>query len=239
MPTNTSRLNIATPFSVGQDTNQVAIPVIESTWDERLKDYAADYQRGGRVEIWDWVKEKQVGTLRYPNAPGIGDMMFSPDGKVVACTFKDLSIGLYSKFGVLDFLDAKTGAIVWHTSSAKGYEVGYPFAFLSPTKFVSRNSLYDLTTKKAQPFIKDGERRKFVGSSPRYPNRLFFLTKNGLELWDWPTKRALRRWSKITEADEVTLSPDLTIMSVQTSRKSTVAENSLNQFWKFDAAWLK
>lgn len=232
MKTNKPKVGIFNPCPVNSDVSKISFPVLESTWNAELKDFAGDPERGARIEVWNWKTGRREKALRYSHAPGVADMAFSPDSKYIACLFKSES-GAYDPHGILDIVDGSTGKILWHIRGDKKRPAGYPFTFLSSTQFVCQNVIYNVQAKKFRPlFGSDDRRLKFVGGVPGHRGHLLIMTKDGLELWEWPAQRALHRWPDITEADEIKFAPDLKAMAVQ------IASKSLTQFWKFDPKWL-
>jgi hypothetical protein len=228
------RVNLFYPSPVDGSPDEVALPVLEFTWDPERKLFTGDPDRGARIEIWNWVTGRKVKSIPYSHAPGVSDMVFNSDGKSVACLFKSRTKDRFNDRGIMDILDAHTGKTVWHIEGSKEQPVGEPYAFLSPNEFVVQNSIYNTLTKKVVSlFPSDGHFIKFVGNVPGHRTQMFFSTRKGLELWDWSAKRAIRRWPNILDVDKVTFSQDLTIMSVE------VAKFNVMQFWKFKPLWVK
>lgn len=226
------RTNIFNPCPMGENSNKVALPVLEFTWIERLKDFAGDPEQGARIELWNWKAGVRERTIRYSHAPGISNILFSPDDKYVACFFQGDTKDHFASSGILDIVDSETGKVYWHVEGNKDQPVGYPFVFLSPTQILCQDVSYNLTTKEVKLlFLPKDRRRKFVSGVPKHDGKVFILTKDGLELWNWTAQRVLRRWPKITKADQITLAPNFKVMAVET-------EGSF-EFWKFDSTWLQ
>mgnify|MGYP001551980442 CR=1 FL=1 len=80
-------------------------------------------------------------------------------------------------------LDPETGKILWHLEGSEKQPIGGPFFFISPTKFVSRSMIYDISTKTSTPLIpEDDPRLECLTGVPGHTGYAFFMTKGGLEL---------------------------------------------------------
>ena len=173
---------------------------------------------------------KAEKTISYSRARSVSVPLFSPDGKYLACLF--YSDDDNDQLGILDVLDPKTGKILWHIEGSAKQPIGDPFFFISPTRFVSSSRIYDITTKKSSPLIPANDPRLYcLKNVPQKTDYAFFMTKNGLELWNIKTRKALRRWPTLKERGYIRMSPDLKVMSFQRDKNI--------EFWKFDPTWLK
>lgn len=163
---NRSRANVFRASPLFQD--KVIVPLLEWTWSAELKDYVNDYTKGCRIEVWDWKKAKRERSLLYPQAPGAAAITFSPDGKYIACIFKDQDKERFTPFGVLDILDARTGKTTWHIVGRPKQPLRLPFAFIRPHQMVCSNVIYDLDKHTIMPLFPVGNAKaQLVGSIPQ------------------------------------------------------------------------
>lgn len=170
-------------------------------------------------------------TLPYSHARGASKILFSTDKEYLACLFQNDEDDSDHR-GVIDILNAQTGEILWHLQGTERQPIGAPLFFISPTQFVSSSMLYDIETKKITPLLlKDKRPLECLNGVPQHPDYAFFMTQQGVELWNWRAKKALRRWPALKQKGTLSFSPDL--------RSIVFRNNSIVQFWKFDAAWLK
>lgn len=208
-------------------SGRIALSANAVVWSKEMNNYVL---AGERIEIWNVKTGQREKSVPYKHATGLEDLQFSSDDKRIACVFLN-DEEKYLDSGILDILDAKSGKTLWHIDGYAKQPVGWPYFFISPTRFVCSQAIYDLSTKRVQPLVTAGKGAKCVGNVPQRPTRALFQTPRGLELWDLPTRKMLHRWPQIKKSDAVTFSPDAKVMSV--------ASGTEMQFWKFDPAWLK
>ena len=214
-------------FSNSSSSGRVALSANAVVWSKEMNNYVL---AGERIEIWNVKSGRRERLVPYKHATGLEDLQFSSDGKRIACVFLNRE-EKYDNSGILDILDAKNGKILWHIAGYNKQPVGWPYFFISPTRFVCSQAIYDLSTKKTQPLKVAGKGAKCVGNVPQRPTRALFQTARGLELWDIFSHRAIHRWPQIKKSDAATFSPDAKVMAVESG--------TTMQFWKFDPKWLK
>ena len=181
--------------------------------------------------------------LSYAPARELDRILSSPDKKYLAGLFYSEAFDPYGESdytplkntlereGYVDIFSPTNGKILWHIEPSAKKPVGDPFFFISPTQFVSSDTLFDIPTKTAKPWYAVTATRKCLAAVPAHAFYALFVTPQGLELRDWRRKRTLRRWPTITKSGHILFSPDLKMFSFQ--------RDSLIQFWKFDPQWLK
>ena len=194
----------------------------------------------------DWLNlstGKVNRSLPYFATNEVDKFFFSPDRKYLAGLFYSEAFNPHGtsdyaplrnsldREGYVDIISPSTGKILWHISPNSKKPVGDPFFFISPTQFVSSDTLFDIPTKTAKPWYAVSATRKCLAAVPGHASYALFTTPQGLELRDWRRKRTLRRWPTLTKPGHILFSPDLKMFSFK--RDSTI------QFWKFDLKWLK
>ena len=196
-----------------------------------------------RLEWLNLANGKIDKTFPYQAAIGLDKIFSSPTRRYLAGLFYSEAFDPYGKSnytplrnaldreGYVDILNPQTGKILWHIAPTKKKPVGDPFFFISPTQFVSSDTLFDISTKTAKPWYAVTATRKCLAAVPNHASYALFVTPQGLELRDWRRKRTLRRWPAITKSGHILFSPDLKMFSFQ--------RDSIIQFWKFDPKWLK
>ena len=196
------------------------------------------------IEVWNWRTSRRVlkvhrsSTMRYSN-----EVQLSPDSKRMVVMYLSawaenpktpLTPGDDgSSAGQLEVMNPKSGRVAWRFEEKTG-KMRRPVFFLSNSQMVVRNLKFDLNRKKATPLFVRGpkeSRLDCVGAVPGVLNRAFFLTRNGLELWDVLRQKPLHRWANIRKAGQVTLTPDRTILSARNGWKF--------DFYSFKPGWLK
>lgn len=174
-------------------------------------------------------------TLSYSHARGCDQVRFSPDKKYLACLFTDEHFDFIDdktdRYGVVDILDPETGKILWHLQGTAKQPVGYPLFFISPTQFVSSDTLFDIAAKTAKPWSAVNASRRCVAEVPGHPAYAMFLTETGTELRNWKTDRLVKSWPTLKEQSRISFAPDLKIFSFKRGQNV--------QFWKFDPTWVK
>ena len=228
--------NIEIPHVIGP--NRIAISLLEWTWDPKLKDYAANYGRGGRFEIWDWKKERLLGRIKDADAPGASQIFLGSQGKQKWVTSfyeyqKDYDYpAAFRPLGVLGFKDYQ-GNLKWRVHGSASHTVGYPIAQLSPTQIVSQSTIYQYPSKRILPLQINGERVRLLAMVPRQNQKMIVATKRGAELWDYAHKKRLHQWPEIKNIDLIKFSPDLRFFATQQYAKHRY------DFYHFDSRWLK
>ncbi len=133
--------------------------------------------------------------------------------------------------GFIDIISPKTGKILWHIEPSKQRPIGDPLFFISPTRFISSDTVFNIQTKTARHWNAITPTRKCLAAVPEHPNCALFLTPKGLQLRNWQKDKLLVNWPSIKKPGRIMFSPDLKMFSFK--------RGSLIQFWKFDPKWLK
>ena len=190
--------------------------------------YEGDFTQGkDRIEFWNWRQGKRYKSLSYQYARNVEDILFSPDGKYIACFF----FASEGFSGRVEFLNSATGKSMWGVDAPRQHPVDGANFFLSYTKLFCNGQVYDLSKKSITPFFKAGDRRlECVGEVESRLGMAFFTTKQGLELWNLATNKPVYRWP-IRAVDYVELSPDKNVL--------TIHQGSIVEFWRFNPQWLK
>lgn len=174
-------------------------------------------------------------TLYYNPARGCDKILQSSGEKYLACLFTDEKFDLLDdkleRSGIVDILDFQTGKILWHIRGSQKQPAGDPFFFISPTQFVSSDTVFDIATKTAKPWSAVNASRQCLAAISNHSDYALFWTPKGVELRNWKANRTLRRWPTLVKPGRVLFSPDLKMFSFKRDQNI--------QFWKFDAAWLK
>ncbi len=226
--------NIETSHVIGPNT--IAVSVLESTWDSRLKDYAANYDRGSRFEIWDWKKERFLGRIKDADL-GASQIFLGSDAKQRWVTSfyqyqKDYDYpAAFRPLGVLVVKDYQ-GNLKWRVHGSASHTVGYPIAQLSPTQIVSQSTIYEYPSKRILPLQINGERVRLLAMVPGQSQKMIVATKRGAELWDYARKKRLHQWPEIKNIDLIKFSPDLRFFAAQQYAKHQY------DFYHFDSKWL-
>lgn len=225
-------------LGLSNDTQHTIVKTLISTQSGNDVIYAND-----RLEWLNVNTGKVDKVLPYSPARELDRLLSSPDKKYLAGLFYSEAFdpdgqsdytplrNTLEREGYVDIINPATGKILWHIESSDKRPVGDPFFFISPTQFVSSDTLFDIPTKTAKPWYAVTPKRKCLAAVPNHASYAMFVTPQGLELRDWRRKRTLRRWPTITKSGHILFSPDLKMFSFK--RDSTI------QFWKFDPAWLK
>lgn len=186
--------------------------------------------RNDRFEWLNIETGKIDKSLPYSQARGANSVQYSPDRKLLACLFQN-DEDISDRLGIIDILDSETGKILWHIEGTEKQSVGYPLFFISPTRFISSDTVFDIKTKTAHQWAVINPSRRFVAEVPGHSAYAMFLTDKGTELRNWKTDRLVKSWPSLKEQGRLSFSPDLKIMAYK--------REQIVQFWKFDPAWLK
>ncbi len=194
--------------------------------------YEGDYIFGQARFAWlNLVTGKVDRTVPYEHAIGADALRLSADKRILVCLFSNEE-DEKGQSGVLDVLDLKTLKSLWHLKGTDKSPVGFPCFFCSARQLVVATHIYDIKGKVHKPLLVPGDARlECLGDVPQHPPYAFFLTRQGLELWNISTNKAVRRWPSILSEGVVALSPSLHLLSFE--------ENNKIQFWKFDPKWLR
>jgi len=136
----------------------------------------------------------------------------------------------FERHGFVDVINSQNSKILWHLEGTDKQPVGDPFFFVSPTRFVSSDTLFDIATHKAQRWSAITPTRKCLAVVPNHPNCALFLTPSGLQLRNWQKNKTLVSRPNIKKSGRILFSPDLKMFSFK--------RGSIIQFWKFDPKWL-
>lgn len=157
----------------------------------------------------------------------VENTVFSPDSKLMAGC---LAGGEGDPNGVF-LLDPATGRLLNTFADAK-HRANPPYFFLSNTRLVYGNVILNIKTGHTAPLLRPRDTRlRCVSGVPGALGYAFFQTKTGLELWDLPAQRPVRRWASVTKADHLYFAADHSVMGVLSGTTLT--------FWPFDARTLK
>lgn len=174
-------------------------------------------------------------TLYYNPARGCDQIRSSPDHKYLACLFTDEHFDLIDaeseRSGTVDILDARTGKIVWHITRTQQNPVGDPLFFISPTQFISSDTIFNIQTKTARHWNAVNASTRCLAVVPGHSAYALFLTKQGLQLRNWRRGRTLASWPTLTTQGRIFFAPDLKMFAYK--RGPSI------QFWRFDPNWLR
>ena len=196
-----------------------------------------------RLDWIDVATGKIDKSLSYKPARECDKLLESPDKKYLLGLFYtnpfnshgESDYGPYKntleREGYVDVIDSHSGKILWHIEPGKAQPVGDPLFFISPTQFVSSDTLFDIASKTAQPWSAVNAERQCLAAVPGHASYALFWTKGGVELRNWKTDRTLQHWPSLTQKGRVLFSPDLKTFSFQ--------HDQTIQFWKFDPQWLQ
>jgi hypothetical protein len=167
-----------------------------------------------------------------PDALDSSTTVFSPSGHRIAIVNP---VGESSP-GVIDVLNTQGTLLANYKSVAIGDDTKASPAvisrvfFLSETKLFCDGCVYDMRTKTFKPFLRP---KRHLTCVARLPGRrdAFFLSSTGLELWNILTRRMLKRWPAIRQADTIYFSPGNRVMGV--------LHGSTLNFWRLDPVMLK
>lgn len=206
--------------------------------------YENDFTYGHDRLEWLNLRTGQIDkVLKYQPAGETDKLVVSPDDKYLAGFFYSAPFNPYGESeysplrdklerqGFIDIINPKTGKILWHIEPSNKQPVGEPLFFISPTRFISSDTVFNIATKTARPWNAITPTRKCLAAVPNHPNCALFLTPSGLQLRDWQKDKLLVSWPSIKEPGRIMFSPDLKMFSFK--------QGSLIQFWKFDSRWLK
>lgn len=194
-----------------------------------------------RLDWFNLTTGKVDKTLPYGPASGLSRLIDSPDRKYLLGLFYSEAFHPYGysdyfkdqmdRHAFADVIDAKTGKILWHIAGTDKQPVGDPLFFISPTRFIASDTVFNIATKTARPWNAVTASRHCLGAVPGHSNYALFLTKQGLQLRNWQTDRALVTWPTITKLGRILFSPDLKTFSFK--------RGQIIQFWQFDPQWLR
>lgn len=180
--------------------------------------------RSGRI-----VRQSKYRQSAPPNPPpdalDSSTTVFSPSGHRIAGVNP---VGEGSP-GVIAVLDTQGTLLANYASDAIGDDAEdspafiFRVFFLSETKLFCDGFVYDVRTRIFKPVFRSKRHLTCVAGLPGSRDA-FFLSPKGLELWNIPTRRRLKRWPAIRQADALYFSPDNTVMGV-------LHENTLT-FWR-------
>ncbi len=196
-----------------------------------------------RIE-WFNLKSNMIDkVISYGAANELDRLFASPDKKYLLGLFYSETFDPYGesdyipmrdqleRHGFVDVINPKTGKILWHLAGTDKQPVGDSFFFISPTRFVSSDTLFDIATHKSQHWSAVTPTRKCLAAVPNHPNYALFLTPSGLQLRNWQKNKTLVSWPNIKKPGRILFSPDLKMFSFK--------RGSLIQFWRFDPKWLR
>ncbi len=162
------------------------------------------------LEIWDWRKNQLLRTIKYVHAHALSNVLLSPDHLHLTGIFLDeqQAVG-----GIIDWLDPQTGDILWHIQGNAKKPIDTPFFFLPDGSLVSQNNVYRLKDQSIHTLLPRHPELRCVSGTGEATSFAFFSSKQGLELWNIPESKMLKHWPQITNAGQIFLSPDKTILA--------------------------
>ena len=211
-------------FDVGQNFHLYGVAFLSKTSDQIV----LTAREGETNKLLNVVLSTDTITLKkdYPDGTFLmhDQILFSPDGKQVACVYPTGEISPNR----IDFLDVPTDHLIQTLpGNFSDRIIATPYFFLNTTHFLCNNFVYDLDTKQATPlFAPHDLRLKCISDVPGKLGYGFFLTKAGLELWYIPRHKMIRRWHSIKRADHLYFALDHSAMGV--------LQGETLQLWPFD-----
>ena len=194
-----------------------------------------------RFDWFNFRTGKVDKRLFYKHAHAANKMLSSPDNKFLLPFFysdkvsstgeNDYFPDLMERDAIVDVVSSNTGKILWHLEGTDQQPVGDPLFFISPTRFISSDTVFNITTKTARHWNAVTLKRKCLAAVPNHPNYALFLTPGGLQLRNWQKDKLLVSWPNIKKPGRILFSPDLKMFSFKRS--------SIIQFWRFDPKWLR
>ena len=170
----------------------------------------------------------------YLPGRGADKILYSPDQKYLLCLYEDMEFDLVDdrveRNAIVDVLDAKTGKVLWHIAGTDKKPAGQPLFFVSPTRFVSSDSVYDIQNKSVAAWQGVKGTEGCLAAVPNHEDYGLFLAKDGTELRNWKTGRVLRRWPTLQTRGRVLFSPNLDMFSYKSGEAVS--------FWNFSRLWL-
>ena len=170
----------------------------------------------------------------YLPGRGADKILYSPDQKYLLCLYEDMEFDLVDdcadRNAIVDVLDAQTGKVLWHIAGTDKKPAGQPLFFVSPTRFVSSDSVYDIQNQSVTAWQGVEGTEGCLAIVPNHENYGLFLVKNGTELRNWKTGRVLRRWLTLQTRGRVLFSPNLEMFAYKSGE--TIS------FWNFSGSWL-
>ena len=192
----------------------------------------------------DWLSLKTTKVTKkisYNPARGCSKILSSPNHNFLAAFFyseafapygdNDYLINKMERSAIVDILDAKTGKILWHLQGSEKQPVGDPLFFISPTRFISAGTVFDIQKRTAHHWSAVNDKSRCLATVPHHPDYALFLTPNGLQLRNWRKNKMLVSWPTLKESGRINFSPDSSLFSFK--------RGAIIQFWKFDSKWLK
>lgn len=234
------RKNVYDTISVPGHPDELVLPVLQMTSRAGGKDWIRDFKKGSAIEIWNMRNGRRMRTFKDEFAFDTTNWLYSPDARrYYRISIADDPNGPPKEggnsTGYFVVHDNKAGKILWEVSGGPKHFVAPPLFFITPTKIVMRDTIYDANHKKSMPlYLSTGKARfraRAIGAVTDRMGRAFSMTSQGLALWDVSRNRLLHRWRDIKEADPVALSPSQRILAIQAKRSF--------EFWKFDPRWLR
>ncbi len=173
--------------------------------------------------------------LYYNPARGCDQIRSSPSKKYLACLFTDEYFDLKDteseRYGIVDILDARTGKILWHIQGTAKTPAGDPLFFVSPTQFVSSDTIFNIQTKTARRWNAITAGSRCLAVVPGHSGYALFLSKQGLQLRNWAKGRTIASWPTLTTQGRVFFAPDLEMFAYK--------QGPSVQFWRFNPHWLR
>lgn len=171
------------------------------------------------------------GKIIHPSRKTIAWLYNTPYALAVSSDGAKM-VGISGEPNVLDVIDVNTGRALATLSDSDLHPIEAPLFFLSQDKIVCNNFIYNLKDKTALPiFVPAYTEEPCIAGLPQHPGYGFFLSTNGLELWNITQKQMLHRWPSIRDSRDIYFSPDGTVMVVGDHEQ-------VYQVWNFDVRTL-
>ena len=154
------------------------------------------------------------------------NIIFSSDGKTMVGVFPAIE----SSQGLIDIFNFFTGKLISsYENTSDDYRIDEPYFFLSNTQIVCNRFIYNIQTKHTALLLKPHDLRlKCVAGVPGKLGYTFFLSKQGLELWNLSADKMLKQWPQIKQATHIYFSADKSAMGIYNDKAANI------QIWKFD-----
>lgn len=201
--------------------------------------YQGDFTFGKDRLAWLNLRTGKIDkVLPYEPARECDGLLAAPGGRFLAGLFhsanffdSEAEAGELDDEGFVDIIDARSGKIRWHLAATGKQPIGEPLFFISPTRFISAGTVFDIKTKTAHPWSAVTASRRCLAGVPGHSNFALFQTKAGLQLRDWTKNRVVETWPTLKQPGRILFSPDLKMFSY--------GRNQAIQFWRFDPKWLR